>query len=1618
MNGINKCFQKSQIKNKNNKIKLRIINIFQSIFFYVILIIFLIGANCDDKMILKGSGNCNIDSTFTSDRITLSDSEVDINFNGKNSAKNMFKDCTEIISIEIYTSSSFLTDISGMFEGCIKLESIKLISFSTSNVNNMSRLFYNCSSLKSIFFNDIDDFVTNNVKDTSYMFFNCSSLPNSDTDSVLKLDKFKTRKVTNMGHMFELCTQFKNLIFPNSFSTENVNNMEYMFNNCVQLTSIKFSDKFETKNVENMNSMFRNCKNLESINTENFVSDSLINMGSMFQSCSSIKNITLTKFKTESVKFMNDLFHDCTNLNSIDLSKFSTENVIKMDSMFENCKSLKEIKLSHFSTPSLRQIHSIFSGCTRVERIDISNFDTFQITNFANVFYNCHSLESIDIINFVTNMASDMSYMFFNCSTLIELNLTNFNTERVLKMNSMFQGCSGLNTLIISNFNNSEVMDMNHMFDGCSSLTNLDLDNFFTSNVKNMNSLFSRCSKLNKLDLSKFKTDNVLNMNSMLYGCSSLTSIKFPRTLSTLNVIDMAYMFYDCVSLTSIDLSKFKTQNVETFDSMFYNCKSLKSLSINKFQTNKATSIKSMFHGCSYLESIDLSKFTTDNIIHIDDLFYGCSSLISLDISNFNLRNIDSMSYMFYECKSLTSLSLPSLNYLKSMRSTAYMFAGCSSLTSIDLTFFDTFPVRNMDYMFSGCSYLKYLNIYSWNTRNVESMNYMFSGCTSLKSLNITSFNTENVRSLKGLFYGCASLEFIDLSRMDTSKVNSMEYMFYKAISLTSVKLKEPNSPELYFNTELVENMRYMFAYCTNLKEANFSFLVAKHLKDLSYMFYECENLASVNLTNFDTSEVTTMEKMFYRNLNLSYLNLQIATDSKVKSCDDILEGGLRNMVFCFNKDEFSTVGKELFEVRKECSINNCSYNAYDYRKLLIYDDVSIESSDKCIDIVDSDEKCGKKYYYYSYGCYVKCPNDTVEDNHGKKICYGKDEQAPPCNIQKVLTGEQNCISIDNLTKIYNNTPDDKIQFIEDTKKEFFYDRDTFATEYVKKNGMIHKNFFDDSISYELTTLSDKNLYNDLTYINIMDCENLLKTTKGIEPNEELMLFKIEYFTEEFKIPIIEYKIFFQNGTELNFSICNCMKFIYSIPVSLNESLLYKYNPNSEYNNELCFQFTTEYKTDIILYDRRNEFNVENASYCESNCKFLKYDNGRVYCECPIKSEFNKFIDKDESQRYDLIYRFHDIHPQSTNLGVLRCFKMLFSKLSINGNYPSIIYIIFIVGNLAAALFFCISDYKNLYSQIQSYTEQLSKTKDKKHKKGRQNIITTGNNPPPKMTGEKIYKKQKNDLISNDTEKNSDNASKFNSKIFGPSSLMKGETDRRLNLSSKDELFWDKTDMEINMLTYAEAIKIDKRGCFQLYFSFLKTRQLLIYIFTNDYNSFIVKVCFILFVFGVCLGINTFFFTDKVIHSYYEKKEKRKLINSVLSHLSSIIISTIISSIIKSIMLILTLTDIDVIDIKETSTISREEKANRALIKVTSKSTLFFIINFVVMALCWIYVGSFSIVFTNTQMYLLTNALTTFACVIFMPIFYCFIPAALRKCALSGKNNEFLYKFSQFLELI
>ena len=242
----------------------------------------------------------------------------------------------------------------------------------------------------------------------------------------------------------------------------------------------------------------------------------------------------------------------------------------------------------------------------------------------------------------------------------------------------------------------------------------------------------------------------------------------------------------------------------------------------------------------------------------------------------------------------------------------------------------------------------------------------------------------------------------------------------------------------------------------------------------------------------------------------------------------------------------------------------------------------------------------------------------------------------------------------------------------------------------------------------------------------------------------------------------------------------------------------------------------------------------------------------------------------------------------------------------------------------------------------------------------------------------------------------------------------RGNTWNPLNLPYK--LY--KSDMETNMLSYPEAQKKDKRSCFIIYFSFIKTRHLLVCIFFRDFNSIVFKVCFFFFVFGICLGINAIFVNDEFIQNIYEANGDYKIINHIVTHIFSIVISTIGASIIKSIVALISFTDVAVLEVKEFNNMSNENKINQALVRMTSRISRFYLINIILMSVFWIYTGSICSVFNNSQLYLIINAGVSFVGVIILPILYYFIPAILRASALSGKDSKCLYKFSQFFELI
>ena len=63
-----------------------------------------------------------------------------------------------------------------MFQYCYELEHLDLFNFNTSNVTNMSWMFFNCNKLKEI--KGIDKFNTNKVTDMNSMFGKCYDVMN------------------------------------------------------------------------------------------------------------------------------------------------------------------------------------------------------------------------------------------------------------------------------------------------------------------------------------------------------------------------------------------------------------------------------------------------------------------------------------------------------------------------------------------------------------------------------------------------------------------------------------------------------------------------------------------------------------------------------------------------------------------------------------------------------------------------------------------------------------------------------------------------------------------------------------------------------------------------------------------------------------------------------------------------------------------------------------------------------------------------------------------------------------------------------------------------------------------------------------------------------------------------------------------------------------------------------------------------------------------------------------------------------------------------------------------------------------------------------------------------
>ena len=330
--------------------------------------------------------------------------------------------------------------------------------------------------------NYIDFIIIGQLSDMSFMFNNCSSLKSISFISTENI------KINNMKAMFNECNNLE-YVELNNLDTSNVIDMGWLFNHCYKLKYIQGINRINTSKVINMIAMFQGCSELEYLDLANFNTVKVNDMGFMFNLCHKLKEIKgINRFITTNVSNMERMFQECKKISFLDLSNFDTSNVIDFEFMFNECHELKEIKgINQFKTSKAKNMKAMFQECNNLEYLNLSGFNTDNVTDMGWMFNQCHKIKHIEGIN-------------------------KFNTSQVNNMNSMFQKCTELKYLDLTNFNTAKVTDMGYMFNICTKLKKIKgINNFNTSNLKITEYMFQACTKLENLDLYKKKFQTQLN---------------------------------------------------------------------------------------------------------------------------------------------------------------------------------------------------------------------------------------------------------------------------------------------------------------------------------------------------------------------------------------------------------------------------------------------------------------------------------------------------------------------------------------------------------------------------------------------------------------------------------------------------------------------------------------------------------------------------------------------------------------------------------------------------------------------------------------------------------------------------------------------------------------------------------------------------------------------------------------------------------------------------------------------------------------------------------------------------------------------------------------------------
>ena len=709
-------------------------------------------------------------------------------------------------------------------------------------------------------------------------------------------------------------------------------------------------------------------------------------------------------------------------------------------------------------------------------------------------------------------------------------------------------------------------------------------------------------------------------------------------------------MFYGSNNITEIDLSNFKTAQVNSMQNMFKECINLRDINFGNIDTSKVTNMEGLFRDCKNLRSIDLSNFDTSSLENAKEMFSSCFYLTSLNLSNFKTSKLKNI----YD-----------------------MFCNCQSLKSIDLSNFDTSNVENMRGLFFGCVNLKYADLQNFSGSSLTNFVYVFGNCPNLLYVNMRNFKILNSDNIKAYwsFVGVPSNAKFCIE--DSTTIN---YLFNEVTVNCSDFCFEENVLFSPWSEGCYCNDYYKFEYnnkCYNKCPQN--------MFQLEYYGYIC--IDSVPENYYLDNNDNIYKKCFQRCKNCNQKGNE--TNNNCNECIDNYKFIIDDLAYannCYENCEYNYYFTGINQY--ECTESNeCPSQ---YNKLII-------SKNKCIDDCQKDNE---NIYDYKNNCLNECPV-SVKNYEEQKLCLDEcyTEQFEynnicyndcPTNTFRIFINRNMCVDVlpenyylDENDNIYKKCYDrcktcklpgnENIHNCDACINGFSFINDTLAVQNNCYNICDYYYYFDDNSNYECTQSDECPLkYNNLIKPKnkcIDDCKNdpdyifqynsncLLQCLENLKIDVDTKHCLENCYDDQIVFNEMCYNEFPEDNPEFfqdgNIFVNNLTNF----DDLLNNIILSAYSPEEgnklviQRPDEIVYQITNSINELDLLKDKsKNTYNISiiDLGYCESLLKKennISENDSLIFIKSEIKT--NKVSEK--NVKYDA---YNPYNKEKLNLSI------------------------------------------------------------------------------------------------------------------------------------------------------------------------------------------------------------------------------------------------------------------------------------------------------------------------------------------------------------------------------